>query len=363
MELQAIGKSFPTITAIPWVTAKEVLGGEASDFTPWLQQAMNLEVLGAALSLDELTAVATEHNVLGKRLDILARALDEDGEEIPVCIDNQYGMSDASHLGRLIAYLAQQERGRAVWVVEKAHDAFIAGVRFLNRTSTDEVGYYLVEVRFTPAPNGTFYVHYEVLAAPVAGEGAGRSGGTGKTINPEKVDFLNAVLDQLKPQLTTVGFGSMNTHARGNYLWMTWPSELWFAEFTKRRVDARVTQSSAVLALYVNAFATKAANVAGAEVLRVEVEDQLRAAVPPETEIEWDKQGSGLRKVVKFVLPDHGYNTSSPEAVSRWLAACLKAVLTVLRDNPIPDFRERVEQRSPGATLNHDDVLEEDEDV
>lgn len=100
-------KVFPKITPIPWLSAKEVLGGEASDFTPWLQLPDSLEILGAALKLDDLTAIATEHNALGKRLDILARALDEDGEEIPVCIENQYGMSDADHLGRLIAYLAQ----------------------------------------------------------------------------------------------------------------------------------------------------------------------------------------------------------------------------------------------------------------
>jgi hypothetical protein len=68
----------------------------------------------------------------------LATATDENGEEIPVCIENQYGVSDGDHLGRLIAYLAQHERGRGVWIVEHAHDAFVAAVRFLNRTSTDD---------------------------------------------------------------------------------------------------------------------------------------------------------------------------------------------------------------------------------
>jgi hypothetical protein len=91
--------------------ARNVLGGEASDFTPWLHLQDNLDVLGRALGLDDLTAGSTEHNVLGKRLDILASATDEDGQEVPVCIENQYGTSDASHLGRLVAYLAQQERG------------------------------------------------------------------------------------------------------------------------------------------------------------------------------------------------------------------------------------------------------------
>lgn len=358
MNADTPGKTFPTITAIPWVPAKDVLGGEASDFTPWLQQPANLEVLGAALKLDDLTAVATEHNVLGKRLDILARALDADGEEIPVCIENQYGVSDANHLGRLIAYLAQQERGRAVWVVERAHDAFIAGVRFLNRTSTDEVGYYLVEVRFTPAPNGTYYVHYEVLAAPVEGEGAGRKGSSPALVNPTKVEFLNTVLELIKPELTQAGFPAMNTHARGNYLWMSWPPGLWFRDFAKR-LDLRVNKSSAVLALFINRFATKEANVAGAEVLREEIGDLLAATVPVGTEIDWDKHGAGQRKVIRFVLPSEGYEDGDTERVAAWATACCKAVLNVLAEHPIADFAARVEARAPGATLT---ALPEDPD-
>ena len=111
-----------------------------------------------------------EHNVLGKRLDILATALDESGEEVAVCIENQYGMSDPDHLGRLIAYLAQHERGRAVWVVERARDAFVAAVRFLNRTSSDDVGYYLVQVRFTHGTSG-YQVHFSTCRTDRLGEG------------------------------------------------------------------------------------------------------------------------------------------------------------------------------------------------
>ena len=43
--------------------------------------------LGRRLRLEDLTAVAQEHNVSGKRLDILATALDEAGDEVPVCIE------------------------------------------------------------------------------------------------------------------------------------------------------------------------------------------------------------------------------------------------------------------------------------
>jgi hypothetical protein len=204
-------QTFPVITAVRWLPAKEVLGGEATDFTPWLQQPSSLAILGVALKLEELTAVAAEHNVLGKRLDILATALDENGEEVPVCIENQYGMSDADHLGRLIAYLAQHERGRAVWVVERAHDAFVAAVRFLNRTSSDDVGYYLVQVRFTHGDSGGYQVHFEVLAAPIAWEKGGKKVGVSKKgVNVSKKVYLDSLHGRIRDGLLDAGFSSSN---------------------------------------------------------------------------------------------------------------------------------------------------------
>jgi hypothetical protein len=215
--------TFPVITAVQWLPAKVVLGGEASDFTPWLQLPESMAILGAALKLEELTSVAAEHNVLGKRLDILASALDENGEEVAVCIENQYGMSDPDHLGRLIAYLAQHERGRAVWVVERAHDAFVAAVRFLNRTASEDVGYYLVQVRFTHGHAGGFQVHFEVLAAPIAWERGGNKGAVSKKgVNLSKKAYLDSVHDKIRDGLLDVGFSSSNTHARGAYLWARW---------------------------------------------------------------------------------------------------------------------------------------------
>jgi hypothetical protein len=341
-----MAKGFPSITAIPWLPAKEVLGGEASDFTPWLQMPESLAILGAALKLDDLTAIATEHNVLGKRLDILARALDEDGEEIPVCIENQYGVSDADHLGRLIAYLAQQERGRAVWIVEKAHDAFVAGVRFLNRTSTDEVGYYLVQVRFTTAAAGGYHVHFDVLAAPIAWEGSGRRSGGSKLANPDRVDYLEAIHDRVRQPLLDAGFSSMNTHAHGAYLWMRWPKGFWFTPYATR-LDIRVTKKDAIVALYIWGFDTKAANVAAAAVLHDELGDVLAAAVPPGTDIGWDAVGSGLRKVIRLSMPGQGYGIGDPDVAASWAEACSTAVLGTLTAHPIPDLAGRIGETVP----------------
>lgn len=355
-------QKFPTITAVQWLPAKKVLGGEASDFTPWLQQASILPLLGAALKLEELTAVAAEHNVLGKRLDILASALDENGEEVAVCIENQYGMSDPDHLGRLIAYLAQHERGRAVWVVERAHDAFVAAVRFLNRTSSEDVGYYLVQVRFTHGPAASYQVHFEVLAAPIAWEKGGkRAGGSRRPVNASKKAYLEAIHDKIRDGLLDAGFSSSNTHARGSYLWTRWPPKLWFREFGPR-LDLRANKAEMVAVVYVNGFNTKAANTAAIGILRERLDGVLQDQLPVGSILDWDVVGAGHRSLVRTELPGAGYTAGDNDIAAQWALAVATTWLNVLEENPITDLEKEVVARVPGAQLgagDDDDVADE----
>lgn len=341
----------PTITEIPWLTAREVLGGEASDFTPWLVRHDSLEILGRSLKLDDLTPVMPEHNVLGKRLDILARAIDEDGDEIPVCIENQYGTSDPNHLGRLIAYLAQQERGRAVWLVEDAHDAYVAAVRFLNRTSTDEAGYYLVRVRFARAPESGFHVHFDVLAAPIAWEGSGRRGPGSRLANPEKVTFLTDVGDAIGKPLRESGFSPRPPHARGAYLRVQWPTGHWFRQLGEG-FDVRVTGGATSLAIYIEKFSTKDENVAAAEILQERYQSALDSTLPSETECIWDFAGTGHRKPIKFELEGEGYVDGDASTAAQWLVSTCRALLGVFDSDPIPDLFDEVESRVPQSTLD-----------
>ena len=291
----------PQISAVQWLSAKEVLGGEASEFTPWLLRPESMQILGGALKLEELSAVTAELNVLGKRLDILATALDENGDEVPVCIENQYGMSDASHLGRLIAYLAHQGKGRAVWVVEQAHDAYVAAVRFLNRTSSDEVGYYLVQVRFTHGAAGGYQVHFEVLAAPIAWERGGKVGGGGsKALNEPKVAYLDAILEGAKPSLLDAGFPSLNTHTRGSYLWISWPSTLWFRRFAPR-LDIRITRTAVMVVVYVWTLPTREANSIAMGFLEERYGKLIADRIPAGSTVEWSAAGSGRREAVRVL--------------------------------------------------------------
>ena len=120
--------------------------GEASDFTPLLNQ--QLDVLGEAIGIDLVSVgkaeVATDG---GRRIDIVAS--DEDGAEF--VIENQYGKADHDHLTRGLAYaVARRARGLIV-VAEEHRDEFRAVAQYLNEMGelepTKGIAVWLVEAR------------------------------------------------------------------------------------------------------------------------------------------------------------------------------------------------------------------------
>ena len=68
--------------------------------------ASNIVVLESVLHCwFEEESVETEVPLLGKSLDILAKAeVPPSSDEVSVAIENQYGIADADHFGRLLGW-------------------------------------------------------------------------------------------------------------------------------------------------------------------------------------------------------------------------------------------------------------------
>ena len=82
------------------VSLREVWPHEALDFTPWLEE--NIDVLNNAIDLS-LSIVEREQAAGDFSVDLVAE--DESGD--PVIIENQLERSNHDHLGKLITYLTQ----------------------------------------------------------------------------------------------------------------------------------------------------------------------------------------------------------------------------------------------------------------
>jgi len=137
------------------VSLREVWSHEESDFTPWLQE--NVEVLNEILDIT-LSTPEREHPAGSFSVDLLAQ--DDTGNK--VVIENQLAKSDHDHLGKIITYLSALEANSAVWIVADPRPEHIGAISWLNESSS--ASFYLVKVeavrieKSPPAPLLTLIV-------------------------------------------------------------------------------------------------------------------------------------------------------------------------------------------------------------
>lgn len=121
------------------VALKALWPGEATDFTPWLAQ--NLDILGSKLGMD-LQIESTEMSAGDFAADIVAR--DASTNKL-VVIENQYGTTDHRHLGQLLTYSSTLGAGAVVWIAESIRAEHKSAIDFLNQNLKGSLGLYAVE--------------------------------------------------------------------------------------------------------------------------------------------------------------------------------------------------------------------------
>ncbi len=108
---------------------KKVFSSEDKDFTVWLSK--NLSKLKPFIK-SEIISYETEKNIEGKFLDILAK--DQEGRKI--AIENQFGISNFDHLGKVISYCTSIKADKGVWIAEKFHPIHIEALHWLNNVNS-----------------------------------------------------------------------------------------------------------------------------------------------------------------------------------------------------------------------------------
>lgn len=143
------------IGKIQRVPIKEVWKHEARNFTPWLQD--NIEVLNDILDI-QLNTAEREKQMGSFSVDLIA----EDNSGNPVVIENQFGKSDHDHLGKLLTYLTFIDAKTAIWIAEDPRPEHINTITWLNESSS--ASFYLIKVEAVkildsaPAPLFTLIV-------------------------------------------------------------------------------------------------------------------------------------------------------------------------------------------------------------
>ncbi len=133
---------------------------EEYDFSPWV--ADNIDVLNEILSL-QIEIEGREEPVHNFRVDLIGT---DNSLQVPVVIENQFGISNHDHLGKLITYSANREAGVMIWICNEIQAAHKQALEWLNKITPSEMTFYGVELEIFKIDESSPASYFRIIAGP-----------------------------------------------------------------------------------------------------------------------------------------------------------------------------------------------------
>ena len=144
------------------VELRNIWATEDRDFTPWLAQDANLELLAETIGM-ELELEAQEKDVGSFRADLLCKSVDDDSW---VLIENQIERTDHRHLGQLLTYAAGLQAVTIVWVASKFTEEHRATLDWLNKITDEKFRFFGLEVELWRINDSVAAPKFNVVSKP-----------------------------------------------------------------------------------------------------------------------------------------------------------------------------------------------------
>lgn len=179
------------------VDIREVWPHEQYDFSKWLATEENIRELGDVLNLS-LSEIETEKFVGNYRCDIVCK--DELTGKM-VLIENQLEPTNHDHLGKIITYASGIDASVVVWVVASAREEHASAIEWLNKHTTSDVDFFLLEVHAYKIGDSDPAPMFKVIEQPndfAKTVKALASGGNLKETEMKRLEFWNMLNDILE---------------------------------------------------------------------------------------------------------------------------------------------------------------------
>lgn len=135
---------------------------ESGDFTPWLAEGGNIELLSKTIGID-LEVEAQEKNVGPFRADILCK---DTANGNWVLIENQLEQTDHTHMGQLITYAAGLNAVTIVWIAQRIREEHRAALDWLNEMTGEEILFFGLEVELWRIGNSPCAPKFNIVSSP-----------------------------------------------------------------------------------------------------------------------------------------------------------------------------------------------------
>ncbi|HDS29854.1 MAG TPA: DUF4268 domain-containing protein [Firmicutes bacterium] len=144
------------------VDLRQVWLNESSNFTPWLAQKENLELLGNTVGIS-LELAATETAVGAFTADIVCVNTEDDTK---VLIENQLEKTDHRHLGQIITYAAGLEAVTVIWLAERITEEHRAAIDWLNDITEEGYNFFGLEIELWRIGDSDIAPKFNVVSKP-----------------------------------------------------------------------------------------------------------------------------------------------------------------------------------------------------
>jgi hypothetical protein len=145
------------------VDLREAWKHEASDFTNWLAQEENLQLLSEEIGIDDISLIQTEASVGRFSVDILA---EEGNTGRKIVIENQLETTNHDHLGKIITYASGFDAEIVVWIVKDVRDEHKQAVDWLNEHTDDKVNIFAIRMELWQIGDSSYAPKFNVVSMP-----------------------------------------------------------------------------------------------------------------------------------------------------------------------------------------------------
>jgi len=141
---------------------RDVWKHEASDFTNWLAQDENFQLLAEEIGL-EMQVLKTEAGVGGFSADILAEEINT-GKKI--IIENQLETTNHDHLGKLITYASGLEANYIIWIFREIRDEHRRAIDWLNEIADDKLNVFAIRMELWKIGDSLPAPKFNIICSP-----------------------------------------------------------------------------------------------------------------------------------------------------------------------------------------------------
>jgi len=144
------------------ISLKDIWDNEAQDFTPWLAEEKNLELLSETIKIP-LELEAQEKDVGPFRADILCKNTEDDTW---VIIENQLDQTNHKHLGQLLTYASGLKAHTMVWIAPKFREEHRAAIDWLNNITIDDFRFFGLEIELWKIGDSLAAPKFNIVSKP-----------------------------------------------------------------------------------------------------------------------------------------------------------------------------------------------------